>query len=120
MDMHKVFPDLFEGHAPITLQNAFHEALEALEEWREKDEEPLVPIHGVAMPISSLFVRMSDCTDLMPLRTQGVLESIVGRDLVRAAGRMLYADAARLAMPLFAARVNPCAVSAYPCLSGRT
>ena len=114
MDMHKVFPDLFEGHAPITLQNAFHEALEALEEWSEKGEEPLVPIHGVAMPISSLFVRMRDCTDLMPLRTQGVLESIIGRDLVRASGRMLYADAARLAMPLFAARIDSGAVPSCP------
>ncbi|MDX8496153.1 hypothetical protein [Mesorhizobium captivum] len=114
MDMHKVFPDLFEGHAPITLQNAFHEALEALEEWSEKAEEPLIPIHGVAMPISSVFVRMSDCTDLMPLRTQGVLEAIIGRDLVRASGRMLYADAARLAMPLCAARTDPDALPAYP------
>ena len=116
MDMHKVFPDLFEGHAPITLQNAFHEALEALEEWggKDKDEEPLVPIHGVAMPISSVFVRMRECTDLMPLRTQGVLEAIIGRDLVRASGQMLYADAARLAMPLFAARADPSALPAYP------
>ncbi|RUT99379.1 hypothetical protein EOD23_25205 [Mesorhizobium sp. USDA-HM6] len=114
MDMHKVFPELFEGHAPITLQNAFHEALEALEEWSEKADEPLIPIHGVAMPISSVFVRMSDCTDLMPLRTQGVLEAIIGRDLVRASGRMLFADAARLAMPLCAARTNPGALPAYP------
>ncbi|PBC01396.1 hypothetical protein [Mesorhizobium sp. WSM3860] len=111
IDMHKVFPDLFEGHAPITLQNAFHEALEALEEWSEKAEEPLIPIHGVAMPISSVFVGMSHCTDLMPLRTQGVLEAIIG---VRASGRMLYADAARLAMPLCAARTDPGALPAYP------
>lgn len=108
MDVQQVLPGLFEGHAPITLQNAFHDALEALEEWRESDDEPSVQIHGVPVQISSVFLRMSDCTDLLPLRTQGVLGAIVGMGVVRAADRILYAEAARLVIPLCASATRLC------------
>ncbi|WP_353643254.1 hypothetical protein [Mesorhizobium sp. WSM2239] len=98
MQMQRVLPELYEGHAPITLQNAFHDALEALEEWKEGSEEPRVTVDGVVVPISHVLVGMSACTDLLPLRTRGVLEEIIDRDTIRAAGGLIYADAARLAM----------------------
>lgn len=104
--MSKMLPGLFEGHAPITLQSAFHDALEALEEWGEGSEEPRVPVDGLSVPISHVFVAMNTCTDLMPLRTRGVLEAIIDRDVVRATGGTLYADAAKLAMALCVKRLG--------------
>lgn len=104
--MHKVLPDLFEGHAPITLQNAFHDALEALEEWKEGSDEPLVPVDGFNAPISHVFARMSGCTDLLPLRTRDVLETIIDKGSFRATGGSLYADGARLVMPLCVERLT--------------
>ena len=35
-------PDLHEGHAPITLQQLFGDALEALETWEDERAEPAV------------------------------------------------------------------------------
>lgn len=98
--MQKVLPELYEGHAPITVQNAFHDALEALEEWKEGNEEPRVPVDGFNVPISHIFARMSTCTDLLPLRTRDVLETIIDKGSFRASGGSLYADGAKLVMPL--------------------
>ena len=105
--MQKALPELYKGHAPITLQNGFHDALEALEEWEEGGEEPLVSIDGHSVRISHVFVTMSACTDLMPLRTRAALETIIGKDAVRATGGTLYADAAKLAMASARTRSEP-------------
>ncbi|PWK76909.1 hypothetical protein C8K44_101235 [Aminobacter sp. AP02] len=104
--MQKVLPELYEGHAPITLQNAFHDALEALEEWKEGSEEPLVPVDSFNVPISHIFARMSACTDLLPLRTRDVLETIIDKGSFRATGGSLYADGAKLVMPLCIERLT--------------
>ncbi|WP_269932799.1 hypothetical protein [Aminobacter sp. HY435] len=104
--MHKVLPELYEGHAPITLQNAFHDALEALEEWKEGNEEPLVAVEALNVPISHVFARMSACTDLLPLRTRDVLETIVDKGSFRASGGSLYADGAKLVMPICVERLT--------------
>ena len=104
--MQKVLPELFEGHAPITLQNAFHDALEALEEWKEGSEEPLVAVDSFNVPISHIFARMSACTDLLPLRTRDVLETIIDKGSFRATGGSFYADGAKLVMPLCVERLT--------------
>lgn len=104
--MQKVLPELYEGHAPITLHNAFHDALEALDEWKEGNEEPLVSVEGFSIPISHIFARMSACTDLLPLRTRDVLETIVDKGSFRAAGGSLYADGAKLVMPICVERMT--------------
>ena len=112
--MHKVLSELYEGHAPITLHNAFHEALEALEAWEEGNEEPLVVVDGRKIPISHLFAHMCDCTDLLPRRTRDVLESIVDGRSFRASGASLYGDGAQLVIPLCVERVTlslPCPTS---------
>ena len=72
----KVLPDLHQGHAPVTLHLAFHEAVELFEEWSEAAEEPAVSVEGNAIPISDVFAKMLGCTDLMPLRTRDVLNAI--------------------------------------------
>ncbi|MDK1374042.1 MULTISPECIES: hypothetical protein [unclassified Sinorhizobium] len=104
--MQKVLPELYEGHAPITLQNAFHDALEALEEWEEGNEEPVVAVEGRGVPISRIFAHMSACGDLLPLRTRDVLESFVDKGSFRASGGSLYADGAKLVMPLCVERLT--------------
>jgi hypothetical protein len=94
-----LLPNLFEGHAPITLQNAFHDALEALETWQAGEEEPLVAVDGFEVPISHLFARMSACSDLMPRRTRALLETIAGATPAPAGGP-LFSDGVTLVMPL--------------------
>lgn len=103
--MKKLLPDLFEGHAPITLQNAFHEALEAFEGWREGEDEPLVSMDGFDVPISHVLAGMSDCTDLLPLRTRAVIETIVNRTLAAGSSGPLFADGVMLVMPLCVERL---------------
>ncbi len=104
--MQKVLPELYEGHAPITLHNAFHDALEALEEWEDGNEEPLVAVEGCNVLISRIFAHMSACTDLLPLRTRDVLEIIIDKGSFRASGGSLYADGAKLVMPLCVERLT--------------
>ena len=44
--MTNVLPPLHEGHAPITLQQAFREAIDAFEEWDIEVTEPIVMFDG--------------------------------------------------------------------------
>lgn len=104
--MQNVLPELYEGHAPITLQIAFHDALEALEEWEDGIKEPSVAVEGWHFPISRIFAHMSVCTDLLPSRTRDVLEIIFNKGSVPAPGGLLYADGAELALPLCVERVT--------------
>lgn len=75
--MPKKLPELHQGHAPIALQYAFHEALEALEDCPEGGE-PLVPVEGEMFAVTVVFTGMLECTDLVPLRTRGLLEAVTG------------------------------------------
>ncbi len=73
--MPKKLPELHEGHAPIALQYAFHEALEALEDCPEGGE-PFVPVEGEMFAVTAVFAGMLECTDLVPLRTRSLLEAV--------------------------------------------
>lgn len=95
-----LLPELFEGHAPITLQNAFHDALEALEAWMPGEGEPVVALGGRAVPIDCLFSVMTRCTDLLPRRTRAALETIVQESRFGISERAVYADAAHLVAPI--------------------
>lgn len=104
--MRNVLPELYDGHAPITLQNAFHDALEAFEEWEEGNEEPLVAVEGRAVPISYIFAHMGACTDQLPLKTRAVFETIIDEGSLRALAAPLYADGVKLVMPLCVERLT--------------
>lgn len=107
--MDNVLPELFEGHAPITLQNAFHDALEALEGWMPGEGEPAVALGERALPVSRLFTVMTQCTDLLPRRTLAVLESILAGKRAGISDGAVYADAARLVRPVCLQRQRtPC------------
>ncbi|MGG6895209.1 MULTISPECIES: hypothetical protein [Rhizobium] len=64
--MSNALPPLHEGHAPITLQQLFREALYAFEEWDNEVTEPIVTFEGRIVPISVVFEAMRECTDIVP------------------------------------------------------
>ncbi|AVA22716.1 BRA0787 family protein [Rhizobium sp. LEGMi198b] len=64
--MSNALPPLHEGHAPITLQQLFREALYAFEEWDTEVTEPIVMFEGKVVPVSVVFEAMRECTDIVP------------------------------------------------------
>jgi hypothetical protein len=64
--MSNALPPLHEGHAPITLQQLFREALYAFEEWDTEVTEPIVMFEGKVVPVSVVFEAMRQCTDIVP------------------------------------------------------
>ncbi|WP_047456801.1 hypothetical protein [Rhizobium rhizogenes] len=64
--MSNALPPLHEGHAPITLQQLFREALYAFEEWDAEVTEPIVTFDGRILPVSVVFEAMRECTDIVP------------------------------------------------------
>lgn len=95
--MPKVLYDLHQGHAPITLHQAFQDAMDTLEGDGDT-QEPAVFVEGCAVQVSAVFGAMLECTDLMPFR---IRESV---NVVLAAAREgalidsgdIYARGARL------------------------
>lgn len=69
--MTKALPPLCDGHAPITLQELFRDALFAFEEWKPHMEEPSVSYEGSFYPISAVFGAMRECTDIVPMNVVG-------------------------------------------------
>lgn len=65
--MTNALPPLYNGHAPITLQQLFREALYAFEEWDTGLTEPLVTFEGRIIPISRVFEAMRECDDIVPM-----------------------------------------------------
>ncbi len=67
--MPKVLYDLHQGHAPITLHQAFQDATDTLEGDGDA-QEPAVFVEGCAVPVTAVFGALLECTDLMPFRTR--------------------------------------------------
>ncbi|MBP1861617.1 BRA0787 family protein [Rhizobium herbae] len=67
--MTSALPPLHNGHAPITLQELFREALYAFEEWETERTEPIVTFEGRIIPISLVFEAMRDCDDIVPMNS---------------------------------------------------
>jgi hypothetical protein len=97
-DMPNLLPPLHEGHAPIFLHLAFEDALEAFENWRHAEPEPLVDCDGKPTAISSVFGRMRTCTDVMPVRIFDDVQALVDDPhLATLEGpHATYAEAARI------------------------
>lgn len=76
--MTRLLPFLYEGHAPITLQNAFSEALDAFETWEPGTDEPTVEFEGALVPVSSIFGRMRSCFDIVPQRVLDAVDDVAG------------------------------------------
>lgn len=52
--------------------------MEAYEVWGLNTDEPAVELEGKPVPISAVFGRMRNCTDLLPARILGALGDILG------------------------------------------
>ena len=75
--MPRLLPPLHDGHAPFFLHMAFHDALDAFEDWAPGDPEPVVELETSAVPVSAVFGRMRTCTDLLPQRTIDAVRTVV-------------------------------------------
>jgi hypothetical protein len=64
-------PPLLNGHAPITLQHLFGDALVKFEDWVDLAPEPIISLNGNILPISSVFEAMRLCTDIVPSNVAG-------------------------------------------------
>jgi hypothetical protein len=86
---------LHEGHAPVILHNAFQDALDALEDWKLGNDEPVIDVNERQVAISTVFRRLWTCTDILPARTIAVVEDLLPlRSTELKAGSSTYADAA--------------------------
>ncbi len=103
--MPRFLPPLHEGHAPITLQQLFGDALHAFDAWDDERAEPAVIFEDHLVPISTVFESMRACTDLLP-RTMAdiVVEKIADDPKATAPENLTFADAARIAGTLIEQR----------------
>lgn len=74
--MTATLPSLLDGHAPITLQYLFRDALAQFEDWNAYAPEPNVSFGHEAFSISEAFDALKGCTDIVPANIVG---SITGR-----------------------------------------
>ena len=91
-------PDLHEGHAPITLQQLFGDALDAFDGWEDERAEPMVIYEDHVVPIGTVFESMRECTDILP-RTMAdiVADTLVRNPATAEAPIATFGDAARIA-----------------------
>lgn len=64
--MNTLLPELHDGHAPITLQQLFRDALEAYDDWDAGALVPTVEFQGDRFSIAEVFDHMRFCTDILP------------------------------------------------------
>jgi hypothetical protein len=106
--MPTLLPPLHEGHAPFILHQAFHDALDAYEEWSLDASEPFVDFDGNSVAISAVFGRMRSCTDILPIRTLEAVRLIVGNRMEDeiADDQVTYSQAALLLRALCVDRLR--------------
>ena len=91
-------PDLHEGHAPITLQQLFGDALEALDAWEDERAEPMVIYEDKVVPIGIVFQSMQACTDILPHTLADIVADTLSRNPSAAEAEVAtFGDAALLA-----------------------
>lgn len=104
--MTTVLPALHEGHAPIFLHQAFDDALNAFEDWTPDVAEPQIEFDGRAVPISAVFGRMRQCTDLLPSRMLETVKAVTREDTAFGENQVTYAEAATLMRTLSVDRLR--------------
>ncbi|KNY18006.1 MULTISPECIES: hypothetical protein [unclassified Shinella] len=96
--MMNFLPDLHEGHAPITLQQLFGAALEALDAWEDERAEPMVIYEDQIVPIGTVFESMRTCTDILPRTLVDIVSDTLARNPATAEAEIsTFGDAAQLA-----------------------
>lgn len=74
--MRSTLPALEHGHAPITLQYLFRDALHEFEDWDAYVPEPEVAFGQHAVRISEVFEALRGCSDIVPA---SIAEGVVDR-----------------------------------------
>ncbi len=69
--MTATLPSLSDGHAPITLQYLFRDALEQFENWDTFSPEPSVVFGRDDISISDAFDALRGCSDIVPANLVG-------------------------------------------------
>lgn len=69
--MTSTLPDLQDGHAPITLQYLFRDALHEFEDWGAFVQEPEVSFGRESVRISEVFEALRGCSDIVPANIVG-------------------------------------------------
>ncbi len=69
--MTTTLPSLSDGHAPITLQYLFRDALEQFENWDTFSPEPSVVFGRDDISISDTFDALRGCSDIVPANLVG-------------------------------------------------
>lgn len=69
--MTATLPSLSDGHAPITLQYLFRDALEQFENWDTFSPEPSVAFGRDDISISDTFDALRGCSDIVPANLVG-------------------------------------------------
>lgn len=69
--MTATLPSLSDGHAPITLQYLFRDALEQFENWDTFSPEPSVVFGRDDISISDTFDALRGCSDIVPANLVG-------------------------------------------------
>lgn len=94
--MNRVVPALHDRHAPITLQEAFHEAIDAFDDWQLGMSEPAVKFEDKDIAISSIFGRMRHSEDVAPEKVRLAYLAAVGQEPpdVAKGARFTYGQAA--------------------------
>lgn len=69
--MTATLPSLSDGHAPITLQYLFRDALEQFENWDSFSPEPSVVFGRDDISISDTFDALRGCSDIVPANLVG-------------------------------------------------
>ncbi len=94
-------PDLHEGHAPITLQQLFGDAMEAFDAWEDERAEPMVIYEDHIVPIGVVFESMHDCTDILPRTLADIATDALARNPAAPETAIAtFGDAARIATAL--------------------
>ena len=90
-------PNLHEGHAPITLQQLFGEALDSFDAWEEERAEPTVIFEDRLVLIGTVFESMRDCTDLLPrVMADIIADKLADGPVASEADIVTFADAAHI------------------------
>jgi len=69
--MSATLPPLQDGHAPITLQHLFREALDEFEDWPADAPQPEVSFKDERVSINEVFDALKGCTDIVPANFVG-------------------------------------------------
>jgi hypothetical protein len=90
-------PALHDGHASLILQNAFHDALEIIEEV-PRTHNGVVRIDSDTFNVDEIIALMLGCTDLLPMRTRDLLRALAAgmAESPPVADVVSYSDCARI------------------------